>query len=285
MTNRRVLLRQRPTGRPTTADFDLVSTPVPEVAEGDVLRRTIYLSLDPYMRGRMSAAESYSTPVDIGGLMVGGTVSQVLESRNPHFIAGEFVVGADGWQEYAVSDGRGLRKLDPWAAPISTGLGVLGMPGMTAYVGLLDIGQPKEGETIVVSAASGAVGAVVGQIAKIKGCRVVGVAGSVEKCDYVVRELGFDACVNHRSETFAGDLAAACPAGIDIYFENVGGAVLRAALTRQSRSEDSALRTDCRVQRNGGGGRTELARAPREARARERLHRLRSRPAAAGISR
>jgi len=162
--------------------------------------------------------------------MVGGTVSQVVESRNPAFAVGDFVVGFDGWQEYGASNGRELRKLDPGRAPISTALGVLGMPGLTAYVGLLDIGQAKAGETVVVSAASGAVGAVVGQIAKIKGCRAVGVAGSNEKCDYVAGELGFDACVNYRPPSFRDDLAAACSKGIDVYFENVGGPVLAAVL-------------------------------------------------------
>lgn len=231
MLNRQILLRQRPSGQPAAADFQMIETEVPVVADGEVLRRTIYLSLDPYMRGRMSAAKSYSKPVEVGDVMVGGTVSEVIESRNPRFSAGDFVVGLDGWQEYAVSDGRSLRRLDPDAAPISTAVGVLGMPGMTAYVGLLDIGQPKPGETVVVSAASGAVGSVVGQIAKIKECRAVGIAGSAEKCDSVVNELGFDACVSHRSPTFVEDLAAACPSGVDVYFENVGGAVLRAALT------------------------------------------------------
>ena len=195
-----------------------------------MLRRTLYLSLDPYMRGRMSEGLSYATPVPLGGIMSGGTVSQVIESGNTAFKAGDFVVGYDGWQEYGASDGKELRTLDPAAAPISTAVGVLGMPGMTAYVGLLDIGQPKPGETVVVSAASGAVGSVVGQIARIKGCRTVGVAGTPEKCDYVVRELGLDACVSHRDPDLVKALRAACPGGIDIYFENVGGAVLAAVL-------------------------------------------------------
>ncbi len=230
MLNRRVLLRERPIGRPEASHFQIAQGPVPDVREGEVLRRTVYLSLDPYMRGRMSAAPSYSKPVEVGDVMVGGTVSQVMASKHPKFAEGDFVSGLDGWQEYAVSDGRGLRKLDPAEAPVSTALGVLGMPGLTAYVGLLDIGQPKPAETVAVSAASGAVGSIVGQIAVIRGCRAVGIAGSPEKCDYVVRELGFDACVNHRAPTFFEDLKAACPAGIDVYFENVGGPVLRAAL-------------------------------------------------------
>jgi NADPH-dependent curcumin reductase CurA len=182
------------------------------------------------MRGRMSDGPSYATPVSVGQKMVGHTVSQIVESRNPRFTAGEFVAAYDGWQEYGLSNGADLRVLDPGQAPISTAIGTLGMPGMTAYVGLLDIGQPKAGETVVVSAAAGAVGSVVGQIARIKECRAVGIAGSTAKCDYVVDELGFDACVNYKHEDFRDRLRAACPNGIDVYFENVGGAVLAAAL-------------------------------------------------------
>ena len=230
MMNRQILLRSRPEGNPTTDNFELVSVAVPPVTEGAVLRRTIYLSLDPYMRGRMSDAESYAASVAIRQVMVGGTVSQVIESKNPAFAAGDFVMGYDGWQDFGLSNGRELRKLDPAQAPISTAIGTLGMPGMTAYVGLLDIGQPKPGETVVVSAASGAVGSVVGQIAKIKGCRAVGIAGSADKCQYVVDELGFDACVNYKAESFREDLAGACLSGIDVYFENVGGAVFAAVL-------------------------------------------------------
>ena len=230
MMNRQILLRSRPEGTPSTDNFELVSVAVPPVTEGAVLRRTIYLSLDPYMRGRMSDAESYAASVAIRQVMVGGTVSQVIESKNPAFAAGDFVVGNDGWQDFGLSSGRELRKLDPALAPISTAIGTLGMPGMTAYVGLLDIGQPKPGETVAVSAASGAVGSVVGQIAKIKGCRAVGIAGSPDKCQYVVDELGFDACVNYKAESFREDLAGACPSGIDVYFENVGGAVFAAVL-------------------------------------------------------
>jgi NADPH-dependent curcumin reductase len=228
---RQILLRRRPVGLPGPDDFDLVETPIPDVPDGEVLRRTIYLSLDPYMRGRMSDAPSYATPVAIGQPIVGHTVSQVVASNNPEFAPGDVVAGYDGWREYAVSKGTDLRKLNPVAPPISTALGVLGMPGMTAYVGLLDIGQPKAGETVVVSAASGAVGSIVGQIARINGCRAVGVAGSAEKCAYVVDELGFDACVNYKAGDFRAQLAATCPNGIDIYFENVGGAVFRAVLT------------------------------------------------------
>jgi len=227
---RQILLRRRPVGLPAADDFEIVDAPAPPVADGEVLRRTIYLSLDPYMRGRMSDEASYAASVAIGQPMVGHTVSQVIESRNPAFAAGDFVTGYDGWREAAVSTGQDLRKLDP-SLPISTAIGVLGMPGLTAYVGLLDIGQPRAGETVVVSAASGAVGSIVGQIARIKGCRAVGVAGSAEKCAFVVDELGFDGCVNYKSATFRADLAAACPRGIDVYFENVGGAVFAAVLT------------------------------------------------------
>ena len=181
LTNRQVCLRRRPVGNPTVDDFEIVDRPLPDLPDNGVLRRTIYLSLDPYMRGLMSDARSYATSLNLGQAMVGGTVSQVVESRNPAFSAGDFVLGFDGWREHGVSDGSDLRKLDPGSAPISTALGVLGMPGLSAYVGLLDIGQPTAGETVVVSAASGAVGQVVGQIARIKGCRAVGVAGSEHK--------------------------------------------------------------------------------------------------------
>ncbi len=192
--NRQVRLKSRPTGTPTPDNFEMAEAAMPE---GDVVRRTLFLSLDPYMRGRMSDGPSYATPVAVGDPMCGHTVSQVVSSRNPDFRVGDFVTGYDGWQQFGASSGKDLRKLDPSLAPISTAIGVLGMPGMTAYVGLLDIGQPKAGETVVVSAASGAVGAVVGQLAKIKGCRAVGVAGSADKCRYVVEELGFDACINY----------------------------------------------------------------------------------------
>ena len=228
--NRQVRLKSRPVGAPSPANFDIVDAPMPVAADPEsVLRRTRYLSLDPYMRGRMSDAPSYATPVAVGATMVGHTVSEVIESRNPRFSPGDIVAGYDGWQQFAVSNGAELRKLDP-AVPMSASLGVLGMPGMTAYVGLLDIGQPRPGETVVVSAASGAVGSVVGQLAKIKGCRAVGVAGSPAKCRYVVDELGFDACVNYKADEFRTDLSNACPDGVDVYFENVGGAVLAAVL-------------------------------------------------------
>jgi len=223
--NRQILLRSRPEGAPSLNNFELKKGPMPKPDEGEVLMRLLYLSLDPYMRGRMSAAKSYAKPAAIGQPMVGGTVGEVIKSRNPKYSVGDIVLGYGGWQEYAVSSGAGLRKLDAATAPVSTALGVLGMPGMTAYVGLLEIGQPRPGETVVVAAASGAVGSVVGQIAKIKGCRAVGIAGGIEKCRFVVGELGFDACINHRAPDFEKQLEAACPQGIDVYFENVGGAV------------------------------------------------------------
>jgi NADPH-dependent curcumin reductase CurA len=228
--NRQIRLKSRPAGEPTTANFEAATAPMPAAEEGEVLRRTIYLSLDPYMRGRMSDAASYAASVNLGDVMCGHTVSQVVESRHPDFGAGDFVTGYDGWQEYAVSNGKDLRKLDPKSVPISTAIGVLGMPGLTAYVGLLDIGQPKPGETVAVSAASGAVGAVVGQLAKIKGCRAVGIAGSPDKCRYVVEELGFDACINYKTDDLVPALRAACPSGVDVYFDNVGGAVIAAIL-------------------------------------------------------
>jgi NADPH-dependent curcumin reductase CurA len=226
--NRQILLKSRPEGAPGLDNFQLTQQPIPEPGEGEVLMRNLYLSLDPYMRGRMSAAKSYAKPAAVGQPMVGGTVGQIVKSRNPQYPVGDIVLGYGGWQDYALSNGAGLRKLDPAAAPISTALGVLGMPGMTAYVGLTEIGQPKPGETVVVAAASGAVGSVVGQIAKIKGCRAVGIAGGAEKCRFVVDALGFDACVDHRAPDLAKQLQAACPAGIDVYFENVGGAVQQA---------------------------------------------------------
>src|SRR5579864_9529218 len=201
--NRQVRLKSRPIGTPTPKNFEVVEAPMPSLDRSglDVLRRTIYLSLDPYMRGRMSDAPSYAAPVGIGETMCGHTVSEVVESRIPAFRPGDIVAGYDGWQQFAASNGADLRKLDT-SVPVSTALSVLGMPGLTAFVGLLDIGQPKAGETVVVSAASGAVGSVVGQLAKIRGCRAVGIAGSAEKCRYVTGELGLDACVNYKTEDF-----------------------------------------------------------------------------------
>ena len=228
--NRQVVLKSRPAGEPTEANFELIERPLPPVGEGEVLCRTIYLSLDPYMRGRMNAGRSYADPVKVGAVMCGGTVSQVVESRHPNFAPGDLVLGYDGWQAYGVSRGEGLGHLDAKAAPISYALGVLGMPGMTAYVGMLDIGQPKPGESVVVSAAAGAVGSVAGQIAKIVGGRVIGTAGTDEKCDHAVKVLGFDACVNYKTQDLVRGLRQACPDGIDVYFDNVGGPVLEAVL-------------------------------------------------------
>jgi NADPH-dependent curcumin reductase len=224
-TNRKIVLASRPEGAPQLGNFRLEQSPGPEPREGEVLLRTLWLSLDPYMRGRMSTARSYAKPVEVGEPMVGGTVNEVIESRHRDYRPGDIVLGYAGWQDYAVSNGAGLRKLDPGRAPISTALGVLGMPGMTAYTGLMTIGQPKPGETIVVAAATGPVGATVGQIAKIKGCRAVGIAGGEDKCRYLIDELGFDAAVDHRAKNFPDVLRDACLEGIDVYFENVGGAV------------------------------------------------------------
>jgi NADPH-dependent curcumin reductase CurA len=229
-TNRQVTLASRPVGAPTATDFTLAEQPVPAPGEGQVLLRNLYLSLDPYMRGRMSDAESYAAPVAVRDVMVGGTVARVVASRHPDWQAGDLVLAYGGWQDYALSDGGDLSRLDPGMAHPSLALGVLGMPGFTAYMGLLDIGQPRPGETVVVAAASGAVGSVVGQIAKLKGCHVVGIAGGNEKCGYVVDELGFDACADHRAKDFPQQLEAACRQGIDVYFESVGGAVFDAVL-------------------------------------------------------
>jgi NADPH-dependent curcumin reductase CurA len=223
--NRQIVLASRPSGKPESANFRLDETAIPVPEDGQVLCKTIYLSLDPYMRGRMNAGKSYAPPVEIDEVMGAGTVGQVIESNNSKFNAGDFVFGYGGWQEFWVQNGTELKKVDPQLAPISTATGVLGMPGVTAYTGLLNIGKPKKGETVVVAAASGAVGSVVGQIARIKGARAVGIAGSAEKCKYVTEELGFDACVNHNSPEFAEALKVACADGIDVYFENVGGKV------------------------------------------------------------
>jgi NADPH-dependent curcumin reductase len=228
--NRQVVLASRPVGEPKTSDFKMVEGVAREPEAGEVLCRSIYLSLDPYMRGRMSAAKSYAKPVEVGDVMEGGVVGEVLTSKYPGIEIGDVVLGAGGWQEYFTLPGASLRKLDPERTPISTALGVLGMPGVTAYTGLLNIGKPESGETVVVAAASGAVGSAVGQIAKIKGARAVGIAGSAEKCGFVVDELGFDACIDHSDPDFKDQLQNACPNGIDVYFENVGGPVFKAVL-------------------------------------------------------
>jgi NADPH-dependent curcumin reductase CurA len=230
LTNRRIVLAARPQGAPQGSDFSMISEPIPDLGEGEIISRTIYLSLDPYMRGRMNEGKSYAAPVEIGETMCGGTVSQVLKSNNPEFAKDDCILTYDGWQEYAISDGKGARKLNPTQAPISTAVGVLGMPGMTAYMGLLEIGQPQSGETVVVAAATGAVGSNVGQIARLKGCRVVGIAGSREKCEFALNELGFDACINYKDAGFRDSLKTACPEGIDVYFESVGGMVFEAII-------------------------------------------------------
>ena len=225
---KRIVLAARPVGEPKPSDFRLEEHAIPTPGAGEVLLRTIWLSLAPYMRGRMSDGPSYAQPVPVGGVMEAGTVCEVVASNNPGFKAGDIVLARAGWQTHAISDGKGLAKVDPKLAPISTAVGVLGMPGMTAYTGLLDIGQPKPGETVVVAAASGAVGSAVGQIAKIKGARAIGIAGGKDKCDYVKNEFGFDDCLDHRDPDLAAKLKAACPKGIDVYFENVGGPVFEA---------------------------------------------------------
>ena len=226
--NRRIVLAGRPKGRPTPENFRLEEAPLPEPADGELLCRTIYLSLDPYMRGRMNEGPSYAKPVEIGEVMEGGTVGEVVRSRLEGFREGDLVVGPGGWQSHGIFRQGEVEKIDPGLAPISTALGVLGMPGRTAYVGLREIGRPQAGETLVVAAASGPVGSVVGQIAKIRGCRVIGIAGSKAKCDFVLNELGFDAGLDHHAPDLAERLRAACPGGIDVYWENVGGRVFDA---------------------------------------------------------
>ncbi len=228
--NRRIVLASRPDGAPTKDNFRLEEVAIPALKKGDVLLRSIYLSLDPYMRGRMSDAPSYAPPVNIDEVMVGGTVCQVAESQNSEFEIGEWVLSYSGWQLYAVSDGSGLTRLGKKPEKPSYALGVLGMPGFTAYMGLMDIGKPKPGDTLVVAAATGPVGATVGQLGKIKGCRVVGVAGGAEKCTYAKEILGFDECLNHKDADFSDKLKQACPDGIDIYYENVGGKVFDGVL-------------------------------------------------------
>jgi NADPH-dependent curcumin reductase CurA len=232
--NRQVLLKRRPDGMPTPGDFDIVDAPLPEPKAGEVLLRGIYLSLDPYMRGRISGVRSYAKPTEIGDVIEGRVVGRVAASRHPGFREGDFAFGGYGWQLYSAVDGAGCTKLDPAEAPISTSLGVLGMPGLTAYVGLDTIGKPQPGETAVISAASGAVGAVAGQLAKRQGARVVGIAGGADKCAYIKDELGFDAAIDHRTADLGAALDAACPKGIDIYFENVGGAVQAAVFPRMN---------------------------------------------------
>jgi NADPH-dependent curcumin reductase CurA len=233
LTNRQWVLASRPRGAVDESSFRLVEAAVPALAGGEVLARIRYLSLDPYMRTRMDEARSYAPSQRIGEVMIGGTVGDVVESRNPRYAPGDLVVGMGGWQEFHVSDGNGLQKV-PRTLPESVYLGPVGMPGVTAWYGLLQIGKPKPGETVAISAASGAVGSVVGQLAKLRGCRAVGIAGGPRKCAYVVEELGFDACVDYKAEGFREALKAATPDRIDVLFENVGGAVLDGSLARMN---------------------------------------------------
>ncbi len=229
-TNRRIVLNERPVGLPDANTLRMETTEVPTPGEGEMLVRTVFLSLDPYMRGRMNDAKSYAEPVAIGGVMTAQVVGQVVISNLNGFEPGDYVLSGSGWQDYAISDGTQVINLGKSPQNPSWALGILGMPGYTAYAGLLKIGEPKPGETVVVAAAAGPVGATVGQIAKLKGCRVVGIAGGADKCAHVVENLGFDACIDHRADDFAAQLASACPEGIDVYFENVGGKVLYAVL-------------------------------------------------------
>ncbi|MDT8802886.1 NADP-dependent oxidoreductase [Vibrio vulnificus] len=229
-TNRQIVLASRPVGAPTAENFALTQSDIPTPAQGEILLRSVYLSLDPYMRGRMSDAKSYAEPVGIDEVMVGGTVCQVEASNHAEFEVGEWVLAYTGWQDYAISNGESLIKLGKQPSHPSYALGVMGMPGFTAYMGLLDIGQPKEGDTLVVAAATGAVGSMVGQIGKLKGCRVIGIAGGEEKCQFAKETLGFDECIDHKATDFAEQLAKVCHNGIDIYFENVGGKVFDAVM-------------------------------------------------------
>jgi NADPH-dependent curcumin reductase CurA len=230
--NRQILLRARPRGLPKLSDFEMRESPVPVPDDREFLVQAIYLSVDPYMRGRMNDRVSYAPPVALGAVMVGGVVGRITRSNHPDFPDGTIVEGRLGWQDYALSDGKGVRRIDPTLAPISTALGVLGMPGLTAYFGLLDVGQAVAGETVVVSGAAGAVGSLAGQIARIKGCRVVGVAGSDAKVEWLLGELGFDAAFNYKTEPDpAARFRALCPQGVDVYFDNVGGVLTDAVFS------------------------------------------------------
>ena len=233
--NRQFRLARRPSGMVERSDFELVTEPTPEPGEGEFLVQVMYISMDPAMRGWMNDTRSYLPPVEIGAVMRALGAGRVVASNHPDHSPGDHVVGTFGVQEYAISDGRGTIKVDPGMAPLPVYLGALGMPGMTAYFGLLEIGKIQEGDTVVVSGAAGAVGSVAGQIARIKGCRVIGIAGGREKCDYIVQELGFDAAIDYKSEDLRAALKQHCPKGIDVYFDNVGGDVLEAALARLAR--------------------------------------------------
>ena len=230
--NKQWRLKERPTGKPSADTWDYTETEVPSISDGELLIRIDYISMDPAMRGWLNDAKSYIEPVQVGDVMRAGTVGEVIESKHEKFAVGDYVCGHNGVQSYAVSDGSGLYKVDPTLAPLPYYLGVLGMPGMTGYFGLLKTGEPKAGETVVVSGAAGAVGSLVGQIAKIKGCRVVGIAGGSEKCKFLVEELGFDAAVDYKNENVKKALKQACPDGVDVYFDNVGGDILDDVLTQ-----------------------------------------------------
>jgi NADPH-dependent curcumin reductase len=233
--NHRFTLAARPVGTPKRSDWNYAAEPIPDLADGQLLIKILYVSLDPAMRGWMNEGKSYVPPIGIGEVMRAGALGRVVSSKNPAFAIGDHVYGALGVQQFAVSAGKGLTKVDPKLAPLPVYLGTLGMPGMTAYFGLLDIGKPKEGDTVVVSGAAGAVGMVVGQIAKIKGCRVVGIAGGQDKCQYVVRDLGFDSAIDYKTEDVRKSLRTHCPDGINVYFDNVGGDILEAALANLAR--------------------------------------------------
>ena len=230
--NHQFKLARRPVGMVKRDDFDYVEAPAAQPGENEFLVKVLYISLDPAMRGWMNEGKSYIPPVGIGEVMRAGAVGRIVASKHPKFAVGEHVVGIFGVQEYAISNGKGVQKVDPRLVPLPVYLGTLGMPGMTAYFGLLDVGQPKAGETVVVSGAAGAVGQVVGQIAKIKGCRAVGIAGGADKCRYVVDELGFDACIDYKHEDVKAGLKQHCPKGVDVYFDNVGGEILDTVLTQ-----------------------------------------------------
>jgi NADPH-dependent curcumin reductase CurA len=232
-TNLQVLLDSRPRGWPTEDNFRLVESTMPQIGDGQLLVRGLYLSLDPYMRGRMNDGPSYVEPVQLGAVMCGEVAGEVVESRHPKFAVGDRVAGDLGWQEYAISDGRGLRRLAP-VSPLTAQLSTCGMPGITAYVGLLDLGRPEPGQTVVVSAAAGAVGSVVGQVAKLKGCRAIGIAGGPDKCRFVVEQLGFDACLDYKAGDLRAQLQAAAPQGVDVYFDNVGGEILDTVLAQMN---------------------------------------------------
>lgn len=232
--NTQIKLAKRVVGLPDHSVWDVQENPMPTPQDGEVLVKILYISLDPAMRGWINNVRSYIPPVQIGEVMRAGTVGQVVESKHPHYKAGDYLYGTGGVQEYVTTDGKGWHPVDPNIAPLPMYLGTLGMPGFTAYFGLLEVGQPKAGETVLVSGAAGAVGSIVGQIAKIKGCRVVGIAGGADKCKYLVEELGFDGAIDYKNESVRKGIKAHCPDGVDVYFDNVGGEILDTALTRLS---------------------------------------------------